>query len=542
MTHSHIQISRELDLSFSIILSMTDTINSTIPNTQDQWIIGENTIMISTNTSLDGFRLKNFYMTNVFQGFVWMIFHFSVVFFFTFQLKEVALVGIFLGIANLFSFFLDIPVWILQRYYSTKRLFIIAAFSQLIATAIFFSFIYHFFYVVGDISKIIVPKWFESIIWWFFGNALNWVLILIASFCYGLTKEINDISTYGYILSHASPSDYGKILSRNNITYGIGSLTWLLVSWVVLWINPTFAVIFLGVVIVWFLSFTIRFFDNSSETIEAKDIHSFTIAIRKINAENVHEYISEKINSVDLPKVLENTKYIFLKPKQKLQEQSMLKWWELLEETIKTGKFIWKIMSHRPMYIIIYWTTSLVLIFWFWDTFAATFLIDFLDSMKHWMGYVLLAFIAIPGLALQEIAIKTSEKIGIKTVAIFWLLLSWSSLIMMWIFAGPGHTGILLFFALINSLGYACGMALGQNQFLDYYNKVYAENMWLKEIDSNASAWPMKILQNLANVVWLILWWLILGVTWYRGFFIVFGILVLGAFILTLMKKDKIAL
>jgi hypothetical protein len=37
--------------------------------------------------------------------------------------------------------------------------------------------------------------------------------------------------------------------------------------------------------------------------------------------------------------------------------------------------------------------------------------------------------------------------------------------------------------------------------FLDSYNKEYARYMNLKEIDSNASAGPMKILQNLANVV-----------------------------------------
>jgi hypothetical protein len=54
--------------------------------------------------------------------------------------------------------------------------------------------------------------------------------VIIASICYGLTKEINDISTYGYILSHADPSDYGVILARNNITFGVGSLLGLLLS------------------------------------------------------------------------------------------------------------------------------------------------------------------------------------------------------------------------------------------------------------------------------------------------------------------------
>lgn len=184
----------------------------------------DETVVISANTGFDGYKLRNFYMTNAFQGFVWMIFHFSVVFFFTFQLQNVALVGIFLGIANAIAFFLDIPVGILQRYFTTKKLFIIGAFSQLIAVTIFFNFIYRVSSEIGDISKPIIPEGFETIWSWFFGYALNWILLLVASFCYGLTKEINDISTFGYILSHAHPSEYSTILARNNITYGIGSL------------------------------------------------------------------------------------------------------------------------------------------------------------------------------------------------------------------------------------------------------------------------------------------------------------------------------
>lgn len=57
----------------------------------------------------------------------------------------------------------------------------------------------------------------------------------------------------------------------------------------------------------------------------------------------------------------------------------------------------------------------------------------------------------------------------------------------MGIFINSG-AGVILTCAIINSLGYACGMSLGQNGFLDYYNKVYAETMNLQEIDANASA------------------------------------------------------
>ena len=83
-------------------------------------------------------------------------------------------------------------------------------------------------------------------------------------------------------------------------------------------------------------------------------------------------------------------------------------------------------------------------------------------------------------------------------------------------------------------------MALGQNGFLDYYNKVYAETMELKEIDSNASAGPMKILQNAANVIGLVFGGLILGLLGYQGFFIVFGLVILGLLAWSFHQKDAI--
>lgn len=535
----NIEVSHHLDTQESDVHTETPSEESHLgtPN--------EDVVVISANSAFEWHKLRNFFLTSAFLWFVWMIFHFSVVFFFTFQLEKVALVGIFLGIANAIAFFLDIPVGILQRYYSTKKLFIIWAISQLVAVWIFFNFIYNVFSVVEATGETIIPDGFSSIWWWFFDNALNWVLIIIASFCYGLTKEINDISIYGYILSHAHPSEYGKILARNNITYGLWSLAWLVLSWFILSVNPTFAVIVLGVIITGLLVFTSRFFDNADESISVSDITSFTIGIKKLNKENVTEYISEKISAIDLQKVIESAKYIFIKPKQKAT--SPLKWKELVIETKNTALIIKKIMLHTPIYLIIYWTMSLVLIFWFWDTFASTFLIEFLAKIwSEKTAYILLAFIAIPALWLQELAAKLADKIGIKTVAFFWLWLSWVSLIAMGFVSigygtefGPRGV-VLIALAIINSIGYACGMALGQNQFLDNYNKIYADTMKLQEIDSNASAGPMKILQNAANVIWLVLGGVILSVLDYSGFFILFGLVILAVLGWSIKQKDGI--
>lgn len=55
-------------------------------------------------------------------------------------------------------------------------------------------------------------------------------------------------------------------------------------------------------------------------------------------------------------------------------------------------------------------------------------------------------------------------------------------------------------------------MGVSQGAFLDAYNNFYAKKLNLTEIDSNASASPMKIIQNLANVVGLFLGGVLLAI------------------------------
>lgn len=74
---------------------------------------------------------------------------------------------------------------------------------------------------------------------------MNWIGVLVASICYGFAKEVNEVATYGYVLSRANSSEYPIILARNNITFGGGSLAGLLVSGIILTLSPLFAVIVL---------------------------------------------------------------------------------------------------------------------------------------------------------------------------------------------------------------------------------------------------------------------------------------------------------
>lgn len=85
---------------------------------------------------------------------------------------------------------------------------------------------------------------------------------------------------------------------------------------------------------------------------------------------------------------------------------------------------------------------------------------------------------------------------------------------MMSFFTGnPLNVYIVLILSLINSVGYAICMGLSAATFLESYNTSYAEVNNLKQIDANASAAPMKILQNFANVVGLFLGGLILSLS-----------------------------
>ena len=76
---------------------------------------------------------------------------------------------------------------------------------------------------------------------------------------------------------------------------------------------------------------------------------------------------------------------------------------------------------------------------------------------------------------------------------------------LMSLFVASLNMVVVLILALINSVGYSICMSLSVATFLESYNITHAERKKLKQIDANASAAPMKILQNLANVVGLTL-------------------------------------
>lgn len=169
------------------------------------------------------------------------------------------------------------------------------------------------------------------------------------------------------------------------------------------------------------------------------------------------------------------------------------------------------------------------MLFGAWDTFASSFLLDYLAKFAPNFHYMLLACIAIPAYLAQGMFIKLSSKIGVFAVISLGLVLAIGSMFGFVFMMPDANTlnvaeqsvtdvamnvttalpwqaiGMLIIFGMINSLGYAAAMSLSQEGFLTSYNTTYASKLNLTEIDANASSAPMKIVQNLANVFGLIL-------------------------------------
>ena len=99
---------------------------------------------------------------------------------------------------------------------------------------------------------------------------------------------------------------------------------------------------------------------------------------------------------------------------------------------------------------------------------------------------------------------------------------------------------MILILWIINSVGYAAVIWVWQWLFSERYNVLYAIKNNLKQIDSTVSAAPLKIILNLANVVWLLFGSLIVSKMWFTYFFIIFGWLLLWLFLYSVFAYKKI--
>lgn len=238
------------------------------------------------------------------------------------------------------------------------------------------------------------------------------VLLLMIGVLYGTVKEIYDIVTLSYLLNHTDPSEFDSALSRNNIAFGIGSVSGVLVSIPVLAFQSQsvqfilFLLLFL-IVLSWI--FIQYYFDNSHEVFNintVKDLHILE-EVKNIK-ENSQSYAKTTISTIDFEKAKKGFEYIILKPKQ-ISEQ--FDWSEIWQKTKQEYRMIYVLVFSKVSFVpLLLWTTGSILLFGCWDNVATTFFVKFLDEAMQdisWVknllqsGFILIGLLAIPAYVLQ---------------------------------------------------------------------------------------------------------------------------------------------
>lgn len=497
---------------------------------------------ISVDNNFDEVKKKNFFFYCFAWAFVWMCFHFTLVYFFMIKLESLLLVWLFLWFWNLISFLSDSPIWVIQKYFNAKKIFLFGSYLMLIVSIIFVYFIYNTNLIELNIINLGLSVDAIKIFLW---SIINIILLLFTVTLYWIIKEISEVTSYSYIMNRTDPSEYSSLFSKRNIYIWLWSLVWLIISWIILALDTLVAVIILVIIIILFIWFTYKYLDSSENEIKFDDLKNIKLITKDDLINSIDKYKTTFLSSKnEIIEKTKNLKVLFIKPIQ-IKHKFTLK--ELYITSIKDLKIFYYILFKPPYNNRLLFMWLIFTIFWFWDTFVTSFLIDYIDQIirsdnsKYIIknivtAYSVIAIFAIPAYWLQIPFIKLWTKIWIFKMTMIWLLISWISLFLFWV---TNSLLVILIIWIINSVWYAASMPLSQWEFSIEYNNTYSEKNNLKQIDSNASSSPIKMIWNLANVFWLFLGWILLWAFWYNITFFVFGFLLIFVFIFSLIKREK---
>lgn len=321
----------------------------------------------------------------------------------------------------------------------------------------------------------------------------------------------------------------------------------MVLSGVILAFSLFTAVLILVFFIVLFIVFIVVYFDNSKIALsfDINHIKKLKVISPKETIESVKQYAISQVQKTDFVEVAKGMKFLFLKP---MQFHAKMNWKEVAATVREDMTSFYEVLFMAPYNARLIAMALVVVFFGFWDTFVITFLVDFLNKIisnnndniliqtRLFTGYVFIALLAIPAFGGQIPLIALAKKIGTFPVIFAGVILSGVSMFLFGVFEG---FFLILLAGLGNSIGYAAAMPLAQGEFSDAYNQAYAEKRQLSEIDSNASAAPLKMILNLANVVGLIIGGVLVATVGFNGTFFVLASLLVSFFFVCISRKEK---
>lgn len=489
--------------------------------------------------------MKNFYNVIKVYWAIWVIFHLTIVFFFGFIVGSPLLVGIFLGIGNIWAMLISVSIGTIQRHIPSKTMFAVGNGCMIVAAIVFLYLIR-----TSDGLDFSLNGWIFEITRTFLSTGMNMILLLLAGILYGSVKEIYEITSIAYLLNHSDTSEYDSALSKNNIHMGIGSVFGVLLSILILSLRTDsiqlilFVLIFL-IICAWV--FIHNYFDNDHEVFNLNTVKNLNILEKTKDIEkNTVSYLKNTVSTLDFQKLKGSMDYIIMKPKEITKE---INWSEIIEKTKVEYRMLYRLIFVKTTLVpILLWSTGSIILFGCWDTIVMTFFITFLDeSLKDSgiqniirSGFILIGILAVPAYALQLFWIKKAKtygKFNIITMGIFVSAIALFGLSIAGNFESLIGLLVVVGFGIINSTGYAASYPMSQSIFADEYNRAYARIAESNVINADVSAAPLKILNNFANAVGLIFGGALISFIGFSGMFVVYGAAMLTWGIMSLRKK-----
>ena len=200
----------------------------------------------------------------------------------------------------------------------------------------------------------------------FLDSFSNILLLAVAAGLYGFTKEVNDLTTLSYILNNSDPSEYAKIISKNNIFVGAGSFLGLAASGFVLSGNHLLAIGILITCIILLIVFIFRFFDAKDRTITLADVVQLKVVVDQVKQKGLQstlkEYSVGYIQKAQFSQLAANARLIFLRPKE-VKSSKQFSFKTLIPETKLEFLRIQKVVADIPRNASLLWFISLVIAF-----------------------------------------------------------------------------------------------------------------------------------------------------------------------------------
>lgn len=498
---------------------------------------------ISNKTTIKTEKMWQFYLSVTLWSVVFATMNVSIVIFLAEQFGSYFLAGLAIAIGNFVSLFFDIPFNYFQKIFSSRKLFL-ASIITISSSILLFIFLLLF-----------VDSMFLKV-----------VLLFVSTIIFSVSYDLYNITVTSYVMSESSPSQYGQNLSYKQLAQSLGLVGGLVISAVLMFManlvqstaelagaevdhSPFLAatslvLLFLFCLLVLLFIFALFVFDKEDVKFDFKN------TLEEFPSNLSAGFRTGTIKTIDL--VENNLEKIksHLKPNQIYIENTKKKknflWKEIKEELSTNIRSIVAIFTSETKNYSLMWGTVVMTIFSFWDTYLATFQPAFMNDVMQqqtgeiWAfipGNIVFLIILLPAFFLLTSFAKLGDKFGKDYLVLFGMFLTSICTLLL----GLINLKMFLWIVVLGwgiAVGYAGAMSCVKASFATKFNEYIAIYKKQNTIDSNASAGPMMMVENVGNIIGPLLGGAIISLMSFQVFFIVFG-LSLGIFTIFSMIHFK---